>query len=210
MLSRIDSFWHWLGQNATQITTIYVILGLIAGSASVLIGVHDAQWDGKILGVTVDGLNPGVIKQVGYVWAPNWGLAGFVLLPLAIFHVLSARAAVEPLIRDLITNEMMQRVDATPVIESDVMTMWRRDSTFASVAALTVFLFLTLFVMYGDYYQVVLSWTLDPGTLANLFATEPEKFRLSHSNYEFDWSIAALFDVTDVNDNANAWFSFFV
>ena len=210
MLSRIDGLWRWLGQNATQITTIYVILGLIAAATSVLIGVHDVQWDGRVQGISIDGLSAGVIKQVGYVWAPNWGLAGFVLLPLAIFHVLSARAGVEPMIRELIARDMLQRSDKTPVVEREVMAIWRRDSTFASFVAFSIFLFLIAFIMYGDYYQVVLSWTLDPDSLINLFAEEPDKFKLSHSSYEFDWSIAAIFDVTDVNANANAWFSFFV
>ncbi|MCG7625954.1 hypothetical protein [Epibacterium sp. Ofav1-8] len=210
MLLKIDSLWRWLGQNATQITTIYVILGLIAAATSVLIGVHDVQWDGKVLGTSIEGLNPGVIKQVGYVWAPNWGLAGFVLLPLAIFHVLSARAGVEPMIKELIARDMLQRTDGTLATESDVMAIWRRDSTFASFLAFAIFLFLIVFIMYGDYYQVVLAWTIDPNTLTNLFASEPDKFRLSHSSYEFDWSIAALFDATDVNADANTWFSLYV
>lgn len=214
----LDRQWRRAGDNADRIAVVFLLLGLTLGVFSGILGIHSVHWDGQVNGACVIDLEavgsgapcPDIRKQVGFLWAPNWSLGAFLLLPFIISNLLAARSGVEPLMKELVTSGMLRRRDQGPLAVEDVLPMWERESRFFLALALGICVPMTLlFVMYDDFIAVVFDWLWNnPSTdeiIARIKASGSTEFR--SSEYEFDWSIAALFNDVDVSHHANIAFS---
>ncbi len=206
MLKLIDQVWKNAGHNAGLISAVYLILAIAVTATAAMLGLADLLWNGQVAGTNVIGFEPLSTKQVGYLYAPNWALASIVLLPLALLNLLNARDGIEPLINTLIEQRMLIRIDNSPIDAPALMEMWRRESIRWSFICFLLFIFTAIFTLYGDFYSVVWQWNLHPEVQLKEFTVE-NPLRISHSKYEFDWSVGSTLSGIDVGKWTNAIFA---
>ena len=206
----LDSVWSAASREAELVAVVLFILGLSLLGLSFALGLHTVTFDGHLIG-NVEILGPAgtsiVAKQVGYAWAPNWGLTGMFFMPLAVYHILLARGTIEPLIERLVDRRMLVTIDFEPVDATKVKAEWRRDSTRWSAVISVVFILIFLFVLFLDFVPVVARWLLsDSGQVASLVSSG--KVDIQHPDFEFDWSISAIFNGSEMGPLVNLFFSF--
>ena len=207
MWARMDRAVERLAERFHGVAVGLFLTGLLLAVGSFLIGVFGVEFDGELkygLRITAPEGQTLVPKQVGFGFAPNWFLTGAFLLPYAIMQLLKARLAVEPLIETLIDRQMLvttsfERPDSGAVIDA-----WREKSR-----QMMPVVFFVVVVVFGlavyDFVSVVAQWTL--ADEAQLIALVGDGVTLHHKDYEFDWSVAAIFASTDINPLVNVVFA---
>ena len=208
VISALDTLLLKLAFNAQTVAIVYMTLALLLAMVAFLLKLHDVSFDGIVENGTdvpsvIGGLGVGVSKQVGYIWAPNWGLTSFILLPLAIHNILSARAAAESIIPSLLARDMLQRRDGQPIEPAKIEEQWRAASAPWSAVVFLWILVVAVFIILGDFIPVVGKWLLSPEFVKEAVAG----LEINHSEYEFDWSIAALYPSMNVSASVNYAFS---
>lgn len=187
----------------TGVSVGYLICGIFLLMVSFGLKLHHVEFDGTTSAGVVSGLNPGAVKQVGYVWAPNWAFASILVLPLAIFNLLAARGSAEMILYSLTDRKMLVRTNGGHVDLEYLKQEWQKTTRSWSVFTLASIFGIGVFIITTDFLPVVGNWL------------SSEQFRqdnmvglnISHPDYEFDWSIAALFLSTDLSWQANYAFS---
>ena len=181
---------------AAEYQTTFIVLlvtGLLLIVAAYLLDVLSVPFDGALRGGAVILSPPGaeaiVTKQVGYGFAPNWALTGFVLLPYAVMQALKARYGVEGMIGDLIDQRMLVTDAFGKPDPETVLGVWRRRSRgMMPLATLVVVIVMALVVW--DFVTVVAQWDVASDAELRSLAAGVD---LHHGDYEFDWSVAAAF-----------------
>lgn len=204
---RMDRSVRTAAANFHEIAIVLVIIGLMLAVASFLIDVMSVTFDGKLKGGAV--IDPPknftriVSKQVGFGYAPNWLLTGFLFLPYAVMQALRARSAIERVIDALIEQRMLVTLAFEAPNREEILESWnkrsRRMMPVVSLVALTVF----GLVVY-DFMTVVAQWTIASEAGLRELA---EGVTLHHKDYEFDWSVAATFEATKINPWVNVIFA---
>lgn len=190
MIGYIDRGWKICGQNAGFVSAIYLVIGIALSAMSAMLGLADVSWNGNIAGTMIDGFSPLDTKQVGFLYAPNWAFASIVLMPLAILNLLNARGGIEDLIKTLVRRKMLISTRGEVINETNLLVEWSKESTRWSFVCFLLFLFMAMFTMYVDFYDVVWQWNMSPSEQLRAFAP----LHLSHPRFEFDWSVASIFD----------------
>lgn len=166
----------------------YMVIGILILMVSFGLGLHDVEFAGKKILGNIEGLHCGLKKQVGYVWAPNWALASLFILPLAIYNLLAARAAAEMILPTLLQNGMLVRRDGGPVDRATLERAWHLTSGRWSILTFACMFATAIFVFTADFLPVVGNWL----TSENFRQSNMQGLNISHPDFEFDWSIAAL------------------
>lgn len=204
---RMDRFVATAADNAYGIGVALLIICLLLALAAFFIDVLAVTFDGNLKGGTIidppegfDSIEP---KQVGFLAAPNWFLTGFLFLPYAVMQALKVRSAIEPVIDALVENRMLVTQSFEVPNREAILLAWRKRSQHwmpvVSFVALIVF-----GLVVFDFIDVVAQWTLASETkLAEL----AKDVTLHHGDYEFDWSVAAVFEATTINRWVNVIFA---
>ena len=212
---RLENIWSSLADEAEFIAGILFVIGLILLGLSFFLDLHQVSFDGNLqliqvpafLNAKEEAVALMITKEVGYVFAPNWGLTGLILLPLAIMYILRAKAAIEPMIRDLIKNRMLVSRDLEPVEPEHIIERWRKESGRWTLIGTVVLVLIAVFVLVGDFIPVVARWLIWDAEVVKDFVIG-KNLTLLDDTYEFDWSIAATFKDPVVGTTANLIFSF--
>lgn len=215
MLRKINRIWFQAGQHPLEIGISFLLAGIVLCLWSFAIGVGDVQFNGKVAGITIQGAEDLVTKQVGFLWAPNWGLTSVFLIPICIYLLCAARGTIEDTIRTLITRKMLRRTDGAPVNEAEVLEAWDQRSATWVVPAIVLVTIAVLSVIFLDFKPVVMDWLLNEAIATDALGCETPPFKsdgsrcitLQHSTFEFDWSIAKILDESSVGLYANMAFS---
>lgn len=201
-MHRIESFWDWLVKDATRVVFSLVLIGLALTIVSFGLNLHDVVFNGRlidgteILGPKGNQISP---KQVGFIWAPNWALTGIILLPGAVYYALLARGEVEATIRRLIERQMLVTRDFKKANVDEILKMWKRESRGWTIHITGAFLLAVGLVFFLDFIPVVGWWLLaEPSQIEALVNNPKNPVNIQNDTYEFDWSIAATFENTDV------------
>jgi hypothetical protein len=193
---------HVAGHAAT-LAVLMSAVGLLLCGIAIRLGVGEVAFTGvfnaDVLQWSRTDLGAVALKQVGYLWAPNWSLFGVVVLPIVVFFGLQVFLSFERTLRALAQRHMIRRVETfQPATLDDVLRRWRRGDGIWRAAALATMLIGCSYVGY-DGWKVVGEPMALPGALAGV--------DLSHPVYEFDWSIACLFAGSQTDCGALQTFS---
>ncbi|WP_375257971.1 hypothetical protein [Citreimonas sp.] len=187
----------------TGVSVGYMIAGIVLLMAAYILRIHAVEFNGEVAGGQIGGLDPETTKQVGYIWAPNWALASIFILPLAIYNLLAARASAESILPLLLERKMIVRRDGAATDGKALQEAWRRTAASWSVFTLICLLGVAVFIILADFLPVVGNWlSSEP-----FRATELPGITIADPDYEFDWSIAALYPSEDVSWQLNYAFS---
>ncbi|MCP5075363.1 MAG: hypothetical protein GY947_18985 [Rhodobacteraceae bacterium] len=208
MLNYVDSLWRRAGEQALLVAMVLMVLGITVSITSFFLSLHDVEWNGFVADEMVTDFPADKVKQVGFMWAPNWGLAAIILLPMAIYKLLLARGDVEPLIGSLVSTNMLRNINGDPIDSDQLMKDWKKETKVWIFLSLMLFSLAAILTLYGDFYQVVLQWLLSEEYAAELIADANNPVTFYDPTFEFDWSVAALFVGSGVNTIANIIFSF--
>ena len=211
----VDDWLKAMADEHDQVALWLLISGLLLSVAAFLLpDILSVRFDGALKDgasiVPPEGYARIVSKEVGFMFAPNWMLTGIVLLPYAVMQALKARSEIEGVFRTLIERRMLvTSAFGRPDVDM-VLDAWRRRSR-----RMMPFLLLVLVVVFGmviyDYLTVVLQWTTASGdALAALIRDVPPPQKvvtLHHADYEFYWSVAAIFRNSTIGATWNALFA---
>lgn len=186
--SSVDRYWMWLARHPFEVSMMFSVVGLSLCVWAFLIGVAWVPWNGQVGGQTVSGLNVSP-KEVGFLLAPNWALAGAILLPCGIGFLCSAAGSTERTIEILFERGMLQKLSDEAISQKAIMEKWRRTSVVWSTISFTAIPIVTA-VISVDFYTVVATWLLEPSSAAN--SIKSNLIAINDPVYEFDWSIAAI------------------
>jgi len=189
---------------------VILILALFLGAAFVMvaqaIGIGFVPWvpEGSATGIGS--------KQVGYVMALNWSLAGIVLFPMAwalISHVFGSLADIR---REAVRAQMVVTTAFEPIREDDeALDRLFRDVRRVTWTLVGVVTGLVALVSLTDFYNGVARVYLD-GTIASSINRigSGAPVPLAHDFILRDWSIATFLtraDGVSVDGTANFVFS---
>lgn len=210
-LLQINKIWDHAADQAEFIAGIFFAIGLFLLGASYFLDIHTVEFDGNLQKAKILSDTSGVpvafaAKEVGFVLAPNWGITGLIFLPLAVLTALRARAAIKPLLRNLVQKGMLVDREFRPVAEEMVVQKWEQESKRWAAIAMSMFLFSFCLVMFLDFIPVVADWLLSTPEEVAVLASG---MTLQHDTFEFDWSVAATFQSPVVDPIPNLVFGFF-
>jgi|GEM_PF-2723610 len=205
----LEAIWSAAAREADMVAAVLVLLGLALLALSFALKLHAVTFDGTLRSISIGWPHdrPMVVaKQVGYAWAPNWGITGFFLLPLTVYYLLLARRTVETTIDALLTHKMLVNADFSLAERSVVFELWRSRSRRWTVISSVLFLFSFAFIFFFDFIPVVAQFLLMSDTEIAKFVADA-RITLQHPDYEFDWSIASTFAGIPLDRYVNLAFS---
>jgi hypothetical protein len=181
----LENVLAWCGDNL-HLCWAYVALAMfILAALSVPFGISSVAFDGRLTGVGEVALDPGVTKEVGYLFALNWSLYSIVILPLMAIFAIRVWTAMPETINALTEAGMIRDGDFKRVEAEVVLAKWRQVHRGCGFLFGAVFVCIFIFVM-ADWWTVVAQPILQPETLRGVTLDDPIR--------EFDWSIACLYE----------------
>lgn len=208
-IERLDTFWREAAGKSEIVFFGMMFAAFLLFGFALFLGLHSVQFDGRFKGgAELASGSLGVVKEVGFFFAPNWLLTGLLLSPFAIRYLFRTRSAIEPLLTQLVARGMIVRADGSAADEAALLAIWRRHSVWWTNMAIAIFVAAVAFTVVADFIPVVLSWTLASPESVSAFVTA-NAISLGHPTYEFDWSIASTFAGSTVPGWVNAIFAGF-
>jgi hypothetical protein len=181
---------NWPANNAEVCAVAVVVAGFVLCALSIMIGVFTVTFDGKFrvneLATKVIAFDGIAGKEVGYLAALNWSFYGVLVLPVIVLTGLLAFRNMETTLRGVAARGMIRKSDTlAPVSPEEYLAEWRRTDLAWRTVLIVVAILSGGFIMW-DGIKVVTAPIWNPSLLSNI--------QLGHTDYEYDWSIATLFN----------------
>lgn len=203
-LTALDKYWEKAGGYAYEIGVAFSFFGFMLSVWSRSAGLSDIEWNGCITGLEKCLIAPGTVKQVGFLWAPNGGLSGLIFFPVIIIFLCLARDNVERTFKRLFDRGMLHPIDENAITQEEFFARWHKRSRAWMIICLFILPAAILIVIVQDFFPIVFDWLRNPESAAERL----KGVKISHPNIEFDWSIAALFQASEINPVHNIIFAF--
>ncbi|QYK40227.1 MAG: hypothetical protein KF887_12360 [Paracoccaceae bacterium] len=203
MIGILENWWRTAGQNPVPVSLFALGIGATLCVAGLSLGLMHVTFHGVVADVPLSGFRTGMVKNVGFLYAPNWGVSCIVFIPLILLFLCAARGTIEPTLEALVDRELIRRVDGAPVDKAAFIGSWNALARRCLWVFPVVFVLVFWLIIVEDFVPVVLRWLNQPEVAAGVIPT----ISLSHGTYEFDWSVAALFPGSGVDPTANILFS---
>ena len=203
-MRRVGNWWKAAGHHPLEVFLLCFSFGALLCISAWLIGIGNVSFDGRIGSARLHDTASMQPKEVGFLWAPNWGIASLFLIPVIVMLLAVGRVSMEDALSAMLDRGMLRkRKESDSAI--DILQEWERHALrWMWYVFPLVFGLLFLIIMIFDFIPVVFNWLYDPDTAQRIAPT----VYLNHSEYEFDWSVAAVFPDAGVHWLANAIFSF--
>lgn len=137
-------------------------------------------------------------KQVGYGSAPNWAFYSIILAPAIVFFAIGTLQSFNSTLSNMCERGMVRDRNFKRIEYNYIKDKWQRH-IYQNRLMFIVIVCAVMFFMMGDWWKVVGHPLLYPETVTNL---------LNDSQMEYDWSVAWLYEGSDVNRIALFIFGF--
>ncbi|MBP7000256.1 hypothetical protein [Amaricoccus sp.] len=196
-LGAVNKLWRSAGDAALPIAISCAIIGFLLLIWSYAAGLGFVVFRGEVeaseYGVTVvtklADLRAAIQKQVGFILAPNWGIAAWLFVPVIVWNLCEARGCIEDLPEELVRRGMLRPVAGGTPDPAALRRDWETRTSRWTIWFPLSFLLIFLIVIVFDFWPVVGQWLIGDGVPA----AEIRAIRLNHGVYEFDWSVSSLF-----------------